>query len=109
MEENIVLCAANSYEKKYYLNPEFGLLPEAVKDELQAMCVLFTEEAGGIFEMLFDMDGELLLRTEADEMDASYDEIGAGLLVKRLRSDKKELFEQLTLFFRAVFLGETFE
>ena len=28
MEEEIVLCAANSYEQKYYLNPEFEMLPE---------------------------------------------------------------------------------
>ena len=26
MEEEIVLCAANSYEQKYYLNPEFEIL-----------------------------------------------------------------------------------
>ena len=26
MEEEIVLCAANSYEQKYYLNPEFEML-----------------------------------------------------------------------------------
>lgn len=34
MEEEIVLCAANSYEQKYYLNPEFEMLPESIKQEL---------------------------------------------------------------------------
>ncbi len=109
MEDQIVLCVANSYEKKFYLNPEFGQLPEAVKDELKAMSVLFTEENGGIFEMLFDEDGELLLRTDAEEGDLSFDEIGAGLLVKKLRSERRELFEQLTVFYKVVFLGETFD
>ena len=33
MEEEIVLCAANSYEQKYYLNPEFEMLPESIKQE----------------------------------------------------------------------------
>ncbi|MEG2350731.1 MAG: DUF6145 family protein, partial [Hungatella sp.] len=28
MEKNIVLCGANSYEQKYYLNEEFAGLPE---------------------------------------------------------------------------------
>ena len=28
-----VLCAANSYNEKYYLNPDFDRLPEAVKKE----------------------------------------------------------------------------
>ena len=31
MDEEMVLCAASSYEQKYYLNPEFESLPEAVE------------------------------------------------------------------------------
>ena len=49
-----VLCAANSYKQLYYLNPEFGKLPDAVKAELQAMCVLYTEDVGGILTVGFD-------------------------------------------------------
>ena len=59
MDEEMVLCAASSYEQKYYLNPEFESLPEAVKQELQIMCVLFTEEIGGIFTLEFDDHGNL--------------------------------------------------
>ena len=47
MNEEIVLCAANAYEQKFYLNPEFDSLPENVKQELQIMCVLYTEDVGG--------------------------------------------------------------
>lgn len=32
------------------------------------MCVLFTEEVGGILELVFDEEGNLLFRTDADEM-----------------------------------------
>ena len=39
MEQNVVLCGANSYDQKYYLNQEFSALPDAVKQELQIMCV----------------------------------------------------------------------
>lgn len=109
MEENVVLCAANSYERKYYLNPEFGKLPDAVKDELKSMAALFAEEAGGFFEMVFDEEGELMMKTYAEETDPAYDEIGAGLLIKKLQSDRKQLFEELTLFYKVVFLGEKFE
>ena len=42
MEENTVLCGANSYEQKYYFNQDFDSLPESVKRELQVMCVLYT-------------------------------------------------------------------
>ena len=104
-----VLCAANSYKKKYYFNQEFGKLPEQVKDELKSMSVLFTEEVGGVFEMVFDEDGELIIRTDAEDGDPSYDEIGSGLLVKRLRSEKRQLFEEITLFYKVVFLGEEAE
>ena len=47
-QDNIVLCGASSYEQKYYFNQDFASLPEAVKQELQIMCVLFTEDVGGI-------------------------------------------------------------
>ena len=39
-QDNIVLCGASSYEQKYYFNQDFASLPDAVKQELQIMCVL---------------------------------------------------------------------
>ena len=59
-DENVVLCVSNSYEKKYYFNPDFDKLPDDVKNELKIMCVLFTEEVGGILDMEFDEEGNLL-------------------------------------------------
>ena len=47
-QKNLVLCGSNFYEQKYYFNEkQFGRLPRAVKEELQVMCVLFTEDVGG--------------------------------------------------------------
>ena len=48
-DENVVLCVSNSYEKKYYFNPDFDKLPDDVKNELKIMCVLFTEVAASVF------------------------------------------------------------
>ena len=56
-QDNIVLCGASSYEQKYYFNQDFASLPETVKQELQIMCVLFTEDVGGILTLEFDEDG----------------------------------------------------
>ena len=67
--EKMVLCASNAYEKKYYLNDQFSNLPERVKQELQIMCVLFTEEVGGILILQYEEDGTLQIVTEADEGD----------------------------------------
>lgn len=108
MEEhqNVVLCGANTYEKKYYFNPAFQKIPDSIKDELHVICVLFTEEIGGIFTIEFEEDGAVSLRTEFAPEDYLYDEVGSGLLVSEIRRKRQELFESLSLFYRAVYLGE---
>jgi hypothetical protein len=102
----IVICGANAYDKKYYFNNKFDRLPENVKEELQILCVLFTEEVGGIFTVGFTPTGELLLDTTAEEGDLLYDEIGSGLMLKKIRTDKQELFKALEIYFRVTFLHE---
>ncbi len=104
-----ILCASNAYEKKFYLNPEFSRLPEDIKNELKIMCVLYTEDVGGIFTISFDDNGELYLNTEAAEEDLLYDEIGAALKIKQMRSEKSELLYQLSVFVRVFILGQDME
>ena len=101
----MVLCGANAYEKKYYFNPEFSSLPEQIQDELHIMCVLFTEEIGGIFTVEYSEEGDLELKTEALEADAMYDDIGGPLRIKQLQEEKRELFRSLELFYQVFFLG----
>ena len=105
-EDRIVLCGANSYEQKYYLNPDFEALPEAVKQELQIMCVLYTEDVGGILTLVFEEDGELHFEVTADEMDLLFDEIGSHLKIKEFQRTKTELLEALQLYYKVFFLGE---
>ncbi len=102
----VVLCGSNAYEKKYYLNPAFSALPESVKEELRILCVLFTEEAGGVFMIVFEEDGAVAMATEAAEEDILYDEITAGLLVNEVRRHRQDLFEQLQMFYRVFVLKE---
>lgn len=106
MDDKQVLCGANAYEKKYYFNERFNGLPESIKEELHILCVLFTEDVGGVFMMVFEEDGSLQLQTDADEGDLLYDEISAGLLVKEVLKKKQELFESLTMFYRVFILKE---
>ena len=107
--EEIVLCAANSYEQKYYLKPEFEMLPETIKQELNIMCVLYTEDVGGILMVIYDEDGNLELRVDHEENDFSFDEIGSVLKIKQLQQTKQELFESLELFYKVFYLGEDVE
>ena len=104
--EKMVLCASNAYEKKYYLNDQFSNLPGRVKQELQIMCVLFTEEVGGILILQYEEDGTLQIVTEADEGDLLYDDIGCGLKVKQMQLDKRELLESLEMYYKVFVLGE---
>ncbi|MGN0511948.1 MAG: DUF6145 family protein [Lachnospiraceae bacterium] len=108
-EENITLCGASSYEKKYYFNEDFNALPDSVKDELHIMCVLYTEEIGGVLTLEFDQEGNLEFRVEALEADAMFDDIGSALRIKQLRREKAELLNSLELYYKVFFLGEEVE
>ncbi len=99
-KEPTVLCGASAYEEKYYLNPVFSRLPEHIKDELKIMCVLYTQKVGGVFTLEFDEEGNLRFRTEAQEADFFYDEIGSELEIKKLRQTKEDLLRALELYYQ---------
>ncbi|MCD8398585.1 MAG: DUF6145 family protein [Lachnospiraceae bacterium] len=98
----VVLCGASAYEQKYYLNESFQNLPEQIKEELQVMCVLYTEDVGGVFLLEFDEDGTLQFCTEAKEDDYSYDEIGSILKIKELRRTKEDLLRSIELYYKVL-------
>ncbi|MDD3279415.1 MAG: DUF6145 family protein [Lachnospiraceae bacterium] len=104
--DQVVLCASNAYEQKYYFNQDFHALPQSIQDELHIMCVKYTVEISGIFTLFFDEDGNLEMTTEAAESDAMYDEIGGALRIKEIQQEKRELFEALELFYKIFMLGE---
>ncbi len=106
MDEKIVLCGANAYEKKFYFNQQFEGIPESIKDELHIICVLFTEEVGGVITFVYDEEGNMSIETDADEGDLLYDEISSGLLVKEILRKKQELFESLTIYYRIFILKQ---
>jgi hypothetical protein len=105
-QENIVLCGSNSYEQKYYLNEDFEQLPEQVRDELKIMCVLYTEDVGGVLTLEFDDNGDLQFNVTAEEGDLLFDEIGSVLKIKKIRQEKEELLEALETYYRVFFLNE---
>lgn len=105
-QDNIVLCASSAYNKKFWINDDFKMLPEQIKQELKIMCVLFTEDVGGVLALEFEEDGTLVFKVEADEGDYLYDEIGSALKVKQMQKDKAEILEALELYYKVFFLGE---
>lgn len=104
-EAGVVLCGASSYEQKYYLNQQFGNLPQSVRDELKILCVSYVEDVGGIFTMEFEPDGALALKVWNDERDYLFDEIGSALKIKEIQREKRELLEALEAYYQAVLAG----
>jgi hypothetical protein len=107
--EKVVLCAANAYNQKYYLNSNFKELPENIREELQIMCVMFTEDVGGILQVAFNEDGDLEFETSCEEGDYFYDEIGSVLKIKQYSNEKRDLLEALETYYKVRFLGQGFE
>ena len=102
----VVLCGANSYEEKYYLNPDFEQLPDDVKNELKIMCVLYVHDVGGILTLVFEEKGELCFEVTSDDFDPMFDDIGSQLKIKQLQRDKQDLLQALQLYYKVFFLGE---
>lgn len=99
---NTVLCGANSYKEKYYLNPNFNLLPTEIKNELKWICIRYTEEAGGIITLEFDENGNLLIQTMASDSDFLYDEIESGIQVSKIQRENEELLSKLEFLYKSM-------
>ena len=95
-QDRVVLCGASAYEQKYYFNEDFQSLPSQIQDELKIMCVLFTEDVGGVLTLVFSEEGELLF----------YDEIGSELKIRQIQREKAELLQSLESYYKVFFLGE---
>lgn len=110
-QDSVVLCGANSYEEKYYLNPDFDNLPQHIQDELKIMCVLYVNDVGGILTLIFNEEGNLEFEVVSEEFDPMFDEIGSQLKIKEIQRDEKkqELLNQLELYYKVFFLGEDLE
>ena len=106
MSKEVTLCVSNAYQKKFYLNENFNELPQSIREELKIMCVLYTEDIGGILELVFDEEGHLQFKTSCEEGDFYYDEIGSVLKIKQFRNEKRELLEAVETYYRVMFLGE---
>lgn len=104
-KDKVVLCAASAYNEKFYFNDDFAALPDSIKDELKILCVLYTQDVGGVLSLEFDEDGNLDFHTEAASDDFSYDEIGSVLKIREIQRNKKELLESLEMYYRVFFMN----
>ena len=109
LEDKKILCGASHYEQLFYFNPEFDSLPKAFQDELKIMCVLFTEDVGGIIRLEYDENGNPNFAVESKEDDYFFDEIGSVLKIKQIQQEKRELLENLETYYKVFFLQQELE
>ncbi|KAF5070816.1 hypothetical protein DSECCO2_218760 [anaerobic digester metagenome] len=101
---NDLILAAASYEKqKYYLEPKFQALPEAIQEEVRIICVTTAQKLGCTFLMGFHEDGEIYFETVKQEDDFNFDEIGAELEIKEILRTQKELIGALKIWYTVFF------
>jgi hypothetical protein len=68
--------------------------------------VLFTEDIGGIFTIVFTPEGDVEIETQCEEGDLMYDDIGCGLMIKEVRKKKQELFQSLSIYYKVKILHQ---
>lgn len=102
MREDVVLCAANAYHQKYYLNPEYGNLPEDVQKELKLIAVDYVEEIGGVFLMSFNAEQKLVLKSMHEEDDLRFDDAKAQQKIDELATRYEALFTKLETYYQAL-------
>ena len=104
--DKIVIGAANAYKELYFFNPEFKGLPKEIQNEIQIICVTVANSTHGIFIMGFHKNGNVYIETQGEDLDASYDDIGAELEVKRVLKENDALIKALHIWFTTIYLGE---
>ena len=97
--EKKVLAGASKEKQKYFFEPAFNEIPQAVKDEIRNICILMAERLGCTFLMSFEETGDLVFEIIKNEGDFDFDDIGAELEIKSLKSEKKELIKALKLWY----------
>ena len=97
--EKKVLAGASREKQKYFFEPAFNEIPQAVKDEIRNICILMAERLGCTFLMSFEETGDLVFEIIKNEGDFDFDDIGAELEIKSLKSEKKELLKALKLWY----------
>ena len=97
--EKKVLAGASREKQKYFFEPAFNEIPQAVKDEIRNICILMAGRLGCTFLMSFEETGDLVFEIIKNEGDFDFDDIGAELEIKSLKSEKKELIKALKLWY----------
>ena len=91
---------ASKYTRKFFWNPDFQDCPKELQQEMQILCVMFTEEVGGIVIVYFDDNGSITMVSSGEEDDPYFDRIGSGLKLEQVKGEKRQLFERIEAYYQ---------
>lgn len=97
-----VLLAVSPYIKKYYFNEKYNTLPQDIKNELLEEIAIIAEKINGIITLGFEEDGNIYFE-EKYEDPMLYDDIGGQLEIRKMQTEKQNLFESLKLWYQIYF------
>lgn len=97
MEKKLVVCVS-PYQQKYYFEPEFNDIPDAIKEELKEAVAQMANKINGIISVGFNEECNLFIEQTAED-NVFVDEIGAALEIKRFQSEKQELIKSLKMWY----------
>ena len=102
-QDRVVLCASSAYTKKFWFNEDFKTLPEPIQQELKIICVLFTEDVGGVLSLEYEEDGTLVLKEEEMKGIISMMKLVVFLKNKGNTKDESRVIGILELYYKVFF------
>ncbi len=95
-----IITAASCYTEKFYFNPKFDGLPIEIKNELREVTIILSQKLHCIFTIGIYEDGLIYIESKAEESDYNYDEIGAGLEIKKLERQMEKTFQGIEMWYK---------
>ncbi len=93
-----ILISVSPYIQKYYFNESYSELPVSIKEEAIEKLSLLAEKINCIISIGFYEDGELFIEEQSEEP-LYYDDIGAGLEIKKFQTEEREMLKGLKLWY----------
>lgn len=104
--DKLTIFAISSYNKNYFFDEKCTTLPNNIKSEIKLIGKYFVNKVGGNFMLSFYENCNISLEYSFLDNDFNFDEIGAKLEIKKIKSENKKLFNELTLWYKIFRIGE---
>ena len=108
MEDNIknknelIIAVSNQYIMKYYSDGLINALPEDLQDQIKLILVGFTEECGGILELIYNNEfNDITFKTYSEDIDFTYDEIEAKYKLSKLEKEYESFWAELAKYIKS--------